>query len=446
MTLVRCLKTQFWDEKKIYCCRKKTSRSYDVLRRSSKMKRRFTVVERNIAIVRCLETQFWDEKKNLLLLKENITFVQCLEMQFWDEKKNLLLSKETVRSYDVLKRSSEMKRKSTVIERKHHARTMSWDAVLKWKEDLLLSKETLRSYDVLRRSSEMKKRIYCCRKKTSRSYDVLKCSSEMKKRIHCCRKKQCDRTMSWNAVLRWKKDLLLSKENITLVRCLEMQFWDEKKNLLLSKEIMRSYDVLKRSSEMKRRIYCCSKKQCDRTMSWDAILKWKEEFIVVEKNIAIVRCLETQFWNEKKNLLLSKETSRSYDVLKCSSEMKRRIYCCRKKQCDRTMSWNAVLRWKEDLLLSKENITLVRCLEMQFWDEKKNLLLSKETMRSYDVLRRNSEMKRKIYCCSKKTSRSYDVLKCSFVMKRKIYYCQKKTSRSYKILKRNSEMNSIHWY
>jgi uncharacterized pyridoxamine 5'-phosphate oxidase family protein len=256
MTFVRCLKTQFWDEKKIYCCRKKTSRSYDVLRRSSEMKRKFIVVEKNIAIVR------------------------CLEMQFWDEKKNLLLSK-----------------------------------------------------------------------KTMRSYDVLKCSFQIKKRIYCCRKKHHDRTMSWNAVLKWKEKFIVVEKNNAIVRCLEMQFWNEKKNLLLSKKTMRSYDVLKCNFEMKRKIYCCQKK-----------------------------------------------TSRLYDVLRRISEMKKKIYCCRKKQCDRTMSWNAVLKWKKEFIVVEKNNAIVRCLEMQFSNEKK------------------------IYCC------------------------WKKTSRSYKILKRNFEMNNNHWY
>jgi uncharacterized pyridoxamine 5'-phosphate oxidase family protein len=344
ITFVRCFKTQFWDEKKIYCCRKKTSRSYDVLRRSSEMKRRFIVVERNIAIVWCLKTQFWNEKR------------------------------------------------FTVVERKHHVRTMFWDAVLRWKEDLLLSKETLRSYD------------------------VLKCSFEMKRRIYCCRK------------------------NIAIVRCLEMQFWDEKKNLLLSKKTLRSYVVLKCSFKMKKKIYCCRRKHHARTMFWNAILKWKEKFIVVEKNSAIVRCLETQFWNEKKNLLLLKEIMRSYNVLKRSFEMKRRIYCCRKKHCDRTISWNAILKWKEEFIVVEKKITLVRCLEMQFWNEKKNLLLSKKTMRSYDVLIRNSEMKRRFIVVERKHHvriKFWNVILkwIAFIDINKIYYRRKKTSRSYEILR-----------
>jgi uncharacterized pyridoxamine 5'-phosphate oxidase family protein len=186
---------------------------------------------------------------------------------------------------------------------------------------------------------------------------------------------------------------------MTLVQCLETQFWNEKKIYYCRKKTSRSYDVLKCSSEMKKRIYCCRKKHHARTMSWNAVLKWKKEFTVVEKNNAIVWCLETQFWDEKK------------------------IYCCRKKHCDRTMSWNAVLKWKEKFILVEKNITIVRCLEMQFWDEKKNLLLSKKkhhvrTMFWNAVLRWNKE----------------------FIV------VEKKTSRSYKILKRNFEMNNIHWY
>jgi hypothetical protein len=110
--------------------------------------------------------------------------------------------------------------------------------------------------------------------------------------------------MSWNAVLKWKKNLLLSKKNITFVRCLETQFWNEKK------------------------IYYCRKKYCDRTMSWNAILKWKKEFTVVEKK----HHARTMSWNAvlkwKKDILLFKKTLRSYDVLKRNSEMKKRIYCC----------------------------------------------------------------------------------------------------------------------
>jgi uncharacterized pyridoxamine 5'-phosphate oxidase family protein len=416
ITLVRCLETQFWNEKKIYCSRKKHCDRTMFWNAVLKWKEKFIVVEKKHHV----RTMSWNAilrwKKDLLSSKKNITLVRCLETQFWNEKKIYYCRK------------------------KHCDRTMSWNAVLRWKKefivvernnaiirclemqfwnekkDLLLSKKIMRSYDVLKCNSEMKKKISCCRKKTSRLYDVLRRNSEMKKKIYCCRKKHYDCTMSWNAVLKWKKKFTVVEKNNAIVRCLKMQFWNEKKNLLLLKKTLRSYDVLKYNSEMKKRIYYCRKKQCDHTMSWNAVLKWKKEFIVVKKNNAIVRCFKMQFWNEKKIYCCQKKTSRSYDVLKRSSKMKKKIYCCRKKHCDRTISWNAILKWKEEFIVVERNNAIVRCLETQFWDEKKIYCCRKKTSRSYKILKRTFEMNNiidinKIYCCRKKTSRSYEILR-----------------------------------